>query len=1025
VIPERLLLRNFMCYREDLPVLEFDGLHVACLSGDNGSGKSALLDAITWALWGRARLGADDDLVAQGAQEMEVDFQFTLEGQSYRVIRKRSRAKRGQSWLDFQAQNGAGWKVLTEATLRETQQAITGLLRIDYDTFINSAFLVQGRADEFTSRKKPAERKQVLAEILGLTVYDELQQAAREQAAGFEKQAFGKQTLIAELQRKADDGAKYHALLDESEARVAAVERDLAAAEALHGQVAEQRRLLAAQVEMLRDAQRQQSELEAECAAIEADLAALALRTGETEGLQARREQIVAGLAQFEAAEHEVARLDQLLPQYEALAEMERAASQQIAEEERVLRAELTVARAALEALGRRAEEREHTAGRVLKGEQVLSELAPLRAELSELRARRAELGRHEAALRDLERQRHEAETKVQLRLNSLVASREEAQRTQRRLEERLAEQPRWQKLYDAAHHAAGELEATQARLAEERAAEADEVAAVGALRAECVRIEQAGIEGAEKIKLLDHEGASCPLCQSDLGHHGLERVRARYEQEREELRALLRATRQQASARSAALTQRRATLAQLEQRCNELSRTAAQAEALEQRLREAAADRAELRRQSEIVQSIVDQLDNQTYAEVERQQLAAIERQIAASGASGGTAELRAAIAEVDERARELEQRSSEFERFQGSLEALREKLAALDAELTQLPEAQARTHELENSLAGELFAAAARRHLRDAEDQIVALGYSRAAHEDARGQARALRHWRDEAQRLQAADALLGELQAQRQRALESLRRRSAERATLQERILQLGQAARELGPIEQREREVASQIAALRVQRDVVVGDRVQYRQRLADTERAAEQLMLEQLALRAICEQQSLYEELALSFGKKGVQAMLIETAIPEIEQEANRLLGRMTDNQMHLTFETQRDTKKGDTVETLEIKIADSLGTRAYEAFSGGEAFRVNFAVRVALARLLARRTGATLETLVIDEGFGTQDAKGRERLVDAITSVQHDFRRILVVTHIQELKDLFPVQIEINKTESGSVWSVS
>ena len=58
-----------------------------------------------------------------------------------------------------------------------------------------------------------------------------------------------------------------------------------------------------------------------------------------------------------------------------------------------------------------------------------------------------------------------------------------------------------------------------------------------------------------------------------------------------------------------------------------------------------------------------------------------------------------------------------------------------------------------------------------------------------------------------------------------------------------------------------------------------------------------------------------------------------------------------------------------------------VGTRNYELFSGGEAFKVNFAVRVALSRLLARRSGAKLETLIVDEGFGSQDEASRERLV--------------------------------------------
>ncbi|HEX5689697.1 MAG TPA: AAA family ATPase, partial [Roseiflexaceae bacterium] len=100
MIPRKLALRNFMCYRDDVPPLDLDGISIACLSGENGAGKSALLDAITWALWGEARLKSDDELIALGAQDMEVDLIFALDGQDYRVIRKRSKGKRsGQSAL--------------------------------------------------------------------------------------------------------------------------------------------------------------------------------------------------------------------------------------------------------------------------------------------------------------------------------------------------------------------------------------------------------------------------------------------------------------------------------------------------------------------------------------------------------------------------------------------------------------------------------------------------------------------------------------------------------------------------------------------------------------------------------------------------------------------------------------------------------------------------------------------------------------------------------------------------------------
>ena len=169
-----------------------------------------------------------------------------------------------------------------------------------------------------------------------------------------------------------------------------------------------------------------------------------------------------------------------------------------------------------------------------------------------------------------------------------------------------------------------------------------------------------------------------------------------------------------------------------------------------------------------------------------------------------------------------------------------------------------------------------------------------------------------------------------------------------------------------------------------------------------------------------QEKALYEELRVAFGKNGIPAMIIESAIPELEAGANRILSRMTDGRMQITMTTQREKLSGGMAETLDIQIADELGTRSYEMYSGGEAFRINFAIRVALSQLLARRAGAHLRTLFLDEGFGTQDEDGRNKLIEAITTIQDDFSLILVITHIDELRDSFPVHITLSKTGEGS-----
>ncbi len=175
---------------------------------------------------------------------------------------------------------------------------------------------------------------------------------------------------------------------------------------------------------------------------------------------------------------------------------------------------------------------------------------------------------------------------------------------------------------------------------------------------------------------------------------------------------------------------------------------------------------------------------------------------------------------------------------------------------------------------------------------------------------------------------------------------------------------------------------------------------------------------------LAQQVQLLRQLERAFGKDGVPALLIEQALPEIESKANDTLARLSGGGMSVRFVTQtqyRDRNRDDLRETLDIQISDGAGTRDYEMFSGGEAFRVNFAIRLALSEVLAQRAGARLQTLVIDEGFGSQDALGRQRLIEAINLVQQDFAKILVITHIEELKDAFPTRIEVEKTELGSL----
>src|SRR5437667_1322836 len=189
-----------MSYTDVHEPLRFEGIHVAVLTGDNGNGKSALLDAITWALWGRARARAVDELIHSGASEMEVEFEFELDDHQYRVIRKRQRrGKSGYSDLQFAVLADGGYKPLTERSVVETERLIERTLHMSFETFTNSSFIQQGRADSFTINS-PADRKRILAEVLELGYYDELEGRAKERFKTREAELLDERRLAQDWQ---------------------------------------------------------------------------------------------------------------------------------------------------------------------------------------------------------------------------------------------------------------------------------------------------------------------------------------------------------------------------------------------------------------------------------------------------------------------------------------------------------------------------------------------------------------------------------------------------------------------------------------------------------------------------------------------------------------------------------------------------------------------------------------------------------------------------------------------------------
>jgi exonuclease SbcC len=848
MIPQKLALTNFMCYRQ--AEVNFAGIRVACLAGDNGAGKSALLDAVTWALWGNSRLGArgDDDLVRLGQDEMAVELTFALEGDTYRVLRQRKAGKRSRTVLDFQVQDDGRWRSLGEGGVRATQRKIERLLRLDYDTFVNSAFLRQGRADEFTV-KTAAERKRVLGDILGLDRWSVYEERVKARQKTIQAETAAIELRLEEIEAELSRRSEYQAQLAAAQAAVEQLSKSLEAVQRAYQRIETARTELRHREMQIADQDQRLAQVDQELASIAAQRSERQERLAGYRQLVDRREEIEAGYRAYQEAVDRERRLGERLRQSVELDEQRRELESRISEGRHQLQAQREV-------IARRIEELEER----LPGPALFDELEDVQAQLEHL-TRLAES--REAAKDDL------------------------------------------------------------ANIAQEQAALR--------VRNEALRREMEALR--ERMEQLEEAGAQCPLCEQPLT-----------EEHRVEL----------------------------------LDQIAAQGTALGDTYRA-----------------------NQGRAEQLVEQAAALEGQIAESDR-----ELRE-LAPLQRQAAALVERIDRGRQAAQELEDAREDLAAL-----------------EQRLADGDYALHARAELKDVLSRAEALGYDAQAHEDARQAVAAGQVFAEHRAQLETVQQRVEDEQTGLERLAEAEQRwqkerdaARARRAALQEQAAALRQELEDADDVEAELHRMRAREAEARQRLGAA-------QQRLLACE-ALEQQRADKLERRRTLEEdEAVYDELRTAFGVRGVPAMIIEAAVPEIESEANRLLSRMTNGRMTVRFDTQRETKAGEVREALEIQIGDELGTRPYENYSGGEQFRVNFAIRIALSKLLARRAGAQLQTLVVDEGFGTQDETGRQRLVEAINAVQDDFARVLVITHISELKDAFPARIEVTKTPQGSVAQV-
>ena len=861
MIPLRLRISGFLSYRDPVE-LDFDSFDLACISGHNGAGKSSLLDAFTWVLFGEAR-GKSADIINLNSdvKAAEVALTFKYEGNVFRVQRTLPRNK--STLLEFQVLDegeqkadleSGTWKPLTEKTTRDTQARIEQTLRLDYDTFINASFFLQGKADEFT-QKKAGDRKAVLSSILGLEVWDEYKDRAADKRKIVEREVDEIDGRIAEIDSELAEEDARQARLAELETTLGQLSTSRAAQEAALANIRknadllnEQRKLTEALSTALERARTALLGLEKRLAEKESE------RTAYTD-LVHRAKEIESSYKAWQKTRKELESLDQIAMEF-----------------------------------------REHEKERTPLLEQIATEKARLEEERRSLLVEQEEIENQSASMGDLTAEVEKARTVLQ------------------DAEIRIAERT--------------ELDSVRSDARERQAF----------LKAENDALKENMNSLKERMDSLDAaDGATCPLCGQELTEK-----------------------------------HRKATVKQLE---------------------------AEGKQKGDKFRANKSEMD-----------------------------QLEKTLADCTARLAKLTGAENDRLKFSNTISQLTERIETLGVVAKEWEKSgKKRLAEVTKVLEKESFAADARKSLAKLDKELAKLGYDVATHEETRQQELELREVEEEYRKLESARELSKRIAKEIDELEEEIKKKQAEVSESEEAHRAAAQALaeseshhpnlddveRDLFALREDENRIRDQVGAARQKVEVLAT----LRGRKADY--AVQREELNQQIVR--------YKTLERAFGKDGVPALLIEQALPQIEQKANDLLDRLSDGQMSIRFVTQaeyKDKKRDDLRETLDIQISDSAGQRDYEMYSGGEAFRVNFAIRLALSEILSQRKGARLQTLVIDEGFGSQDAQGRQRLIEAINLIKQDFAKILVITHLDELKDAFPNRIEIEKTERGSAVKV-
>ncbi len=901
MIPLQLQLKNFLSYGLEFQTINFKPYNLICLSGKNGHGKSAILDSMTWALWGQARkvtgaVRADQSLLRLGTTKMVVIFDFAFNGNTYRVKREFyvSSSSKSFSVLEFGMfdEDEITLIPLTDKTIRQTQKKIEQTIGLDFETFINSAFIRQGNANEF-SKKSPRDRKDILGKILSLEKYEILRKHAADKA----KKAVTQKEVLRQIQEKRVTHKE----------QLANVENDYKTLQKDIKVLVENAQKIEKEEKLLQEKEKK-----------------IASQTHEHLALQKENKQLEAEQNTYWKEvkklhnEWRAIRRQKKQTDTDALQKKQNSIITAITKQQQDLQEKLTHEKELLQ-LTADTEKIKHTytnahaqkvQKQILQLEQATVQISQLKKQITQYEKK---IESFTQELKNLEKEQITADKNIK----TGAQTKKEIEQITKQFEKR--------KNSYQSYAAQGNMFRSQ----------------LSDLKT--------------KRNLSKHENnPCCPLCEQNLSASRRRFLKEKFDTEFQKLTHKLNRIAHIIPTLKSVIVEQHAQLQTLQKKSENLTK-----EELQQQDRIKTIVKITQEQKNE--QTLLLQLNAEHKSDEKKQETA--QKEISS-----------------------LEKEIPQYNKDEKFI-ALKTKIVTTEKIIAQ------------NAYNEKTF-----RSLQK-EQAIIEKQLINAA------------HYKEEQKKQDERKHTITNICDQLRKIKQTLQ-------TLQKKEREFVNLEKEKISLTSEIKDVQKKKDALILQKETLVEKRGRLENALAQKEQLKKEYTQEEKRIEELHKVIEDYSIIATAAGKEGIQALLIENAIPEIEHEANRLLSKLTNNNTQINIESLRDLKKGGTKETLDIKISDPAGIRSYELFSGGEAFRIDLALRIAISKLLARRAGTALQTLIIDEGFGSQDEEGLYNIMDAIYKIQDDFCKIIIVSHLPAMKDNFPVHFHIEKLPQGSTVNV-